>query len=253
MKLFDLSGKVALVTGGTRGIGRSIVEALIAHGAKVGFCSENAVDVADAQAELGDDALGVHCDVTDDARLPAFVETVSAHFDGLDIVVGNAGIPGRTRTFAALEMDDFDAVMATNLRPMVVLARNAQPHLQARGGGSIILMASISAIRGNGSISSYALSKAGLTQLARNLAVEWGPQNIRTNAIAPGLIRTDLSAEMESNASFMKARMQMTPLRRMGSVDEIAGTTIWLSSAAGAFVNGQTIIVDGGTVITDGS
>jgi NAD(P)-dependent dehydrogenase (short-subunit alcohol dehydrogenase family) len=253
MNLFDLSGKVALVTGGNRGIGRGIVEALAAQGASVAFCSENAEDVARAQAELGDGFLGVHCDVSDDAGLEQLVAQTVARFGGLDILVCNAGITGRTRTFTALDMDDFDHVMRINLRHMVVLSRLAWPHLEARGGGSIILMASISAVRGNGQISSYALAKAGVTQLARNLAVEWGPNNIRTNAIAPGLIRTELSAPLESNAAFMKARMQMTPLRRMGSIEEIAGTTVWLASAAGAFVNGQTIIVDGGTVITDGS
>ena len=251
--MFDLTGKVALVTGGNRGIGRGIVEALAAHGAQVVFCSENSEEVERAQAELGGGFLGVHCDVGDDAALKGFVAATVARFGGLDIVVGNAGITGRTRTFAALEMDDFDRVMAINLRHMVVLAKAARPHLLARGGGSIMLMASISAVRGNGQISSYALAKAGLAQLARNLAVEWGPLNIRTNAIAPGLIRTELSAAMESNAEFMARRMGMTPLRRMGTVEEIAGTTVWLASPAGAFVNGQTIVVDGGTVITDGS
>jgi NAD(P)-dependent dehydrogenase (short-subunit alcohol dehydrogenase family) len=241
------------VTGGTRGIGRGIVEALAAQGAQIAFCSENAEDVARAQAELGDDFLGFHCDVGDEAALEAFVGDAVARFGGLDIVVGNAGITGKTRSFAALDMEDYDHVMRINLRHMVVLSRLARPHLEARGGGSIILMASISAVRGNGQISSYALAKAGVAQLARNLAVEWGPQNIRTNAIAPGLIRTELSAPLESNADFMKTRMQMTPLRRMGTVAEIAGTTIWLASLAGGFVNGQTIVVDGGTVITDGS
>ncbi len=253
MSSFDLSGKVALVTGGTRGIGRGIVEALAAQGAQVAFCSENADDVTKAQAELGAGVLGVHCDVGDDAGLEALVDQTVTRFGGLDILVCNAGITGKTRTFAALDMDDYDHVMRINLRHMVMLSKLAQPHLQARSGGSIILMASISAVRGNGQISSYALAKAGVTQLARNLAVEWGPQNIRTNAIAPGLIRTELSAAMESNPAFMKARMQMTPLRRMGTVEEIAGTTIWLASPAGAFVNGQTIVVDGGSVITDGS
>ncbi len=253
MSPFELTGKVALVTGGTRGIGRGIVEQLLAQGAKVAFCAEDAAAVAQAQAELNDAALGVHCDVENDAGLAGFVDQAAGHFGGIDIVVCNAGITGRTRTFAALEMDDFDHVMNINLRHMIVLAKLARPYLEARGGGSIILMASISAIRGNGSISSYAIAKAGVAQLARNLAVEWGPKNIRTNAIAPGLIRTELSAPLEGNAEFMKARMQMTPLRRMGTINEIAGTTIWLSSSAGAFVNGQTIIVDGGTVVTDGS
>lgn len=251
--MFDLAGKVALVTGGNRGIGRGIVEALVAQGAQVAFCSENPEQLAQAQSELGAGVLGVLCDVSDDAALAEFVEQTVARFGGLDIVVGNAGITGRTSTFAALAMDDFDRVMAVNLRHMVVLAQAAQPHLVARGGGSIVLMASISALRGNGSISAYALAKAGVAQLARNLAVEWGPQNIRTNAIAPGLIRTGLSAAMEADAAFMARRMQMTPLRRMGTVEEIAGTAVWLASTAGSFVNGQTIVVDGGTVITDGS
>lgn len=253
MSPFDLSGKVALVTGGTRGIGRGIVETLAAAGARVAFCSESADDVARSQSELGEGFLGIHCDVGDDSALAGFVEATVVRFGGLDIVVGNAGITGRTRTFAALEMDDFEHVMAINLRHMVVLAKLAQPHLQARGGGSIVLMASISAVRGNGQISSYALAKAGVAQLARNLAVEWGPDNIRTNAIAPGLIRTELSAALEANAAFMARRMGMTPLRRMGTVAEIAGTTVWLASPAGGFVNGQTIVVDGGTVVTDGS
>lgn len=253
MSAFDLSGKVALVTGGTRGIGRAIVEALAEQGAKVAFCSENADDVARAQGELGAGFLSLHCDVSDDAALQDFVGKTATHFGGLDIVVGNAGITGSTNTFAALDMDDYDRVMAINLRPMVVLARAARPHFDMRGGGSIILMSSISAVRGNGAISSYALAKAGVAQLARNLAVEWGPHNIRTNAIAPGLIRTELSAPLEADQAFMKTRMQMTPLRRMGTVEEIAGTAIWLTSPAGAFVNGQTIVVDGGTVVTDGS
>jgi NAD(P)-dependent dehydrogenase (short-subunit alcohol dehydrogenase family) len=251
--MFDLTGKVALVTGGNRGIGRGIVEALVAQGAQVAFCTESAAELAKAQAELGMEVLGVLCDVSDDFALSGFVAAAVERFGGIDIVVANAGITGRTRTFAELEMDDFDRVMAVNLRHMVVLARAVHPQLAARGGGSIVLMASISAVRGNGQISSYALAKAGVAQLARNLAVEWGPANIRTNAIAPGLIRTDLSAAMEGNAEFMAKRMQMTPLRRMGTVAEIAGTTVWLASAAGAFVNGQTIVVDGGTVITDGS
>jgi NAD(P)-dependent dehydrogenase (short-subunit alcohol dehydrogenase family) len=253
LSAFSLSGKVALVTGGTRGIGRGIVEAFIAQGAHVAFCSENAEDLAQAQNELGNQVLALHCDVGDDACLALLVNQVVSRFGGLDILVCNAGITGKTRTFAALDLDDYDHVMRINLRHMVVLSRLARPHLEARRGGSIVLMASISAVRGNGQISSYALAKAGVAQLARNLAVEWGPQNIRTNAIAPGLIRTELSAPLENNAEFMKSRMQMTPLRRMGTVNEIAGTTVWLASPAGAFVNGQTIIVDGGTVITDGS
>jgi NAD(P)-dependent dehydrogenase (short-subunit alcohol dehydrogenase family) len=250
---FGLEGKVALVTGGTRGIGRAIVEALAMAGAQVAFCSEDAADVASTQEGLGDAFLGVHCDVANDAALEGFVAETVARFGGLDIVVGCAGITGNTLTFAALDMDDYARVMAINLRHMVVLARATRPHLALRGGGSIVLMSSLSALRGNGLISAYALSKAGVAQLARNLAVEWGPQNIRANALAPGLIDTAMAAPFKADPALFARRMQATPLRRMGTVEEIAGTVVWLASPAGAFVTGQTIAIDGGTVITDGS
>ena len=129
----------------------------------------------------------------------------------------------------------------------------AHPHLVNRGGGSVILISSISGLRGNAAINAYALAKAGVAQLARNLAVQWGSDNIRANAISPGLIRTEFSAPLLENERFMQRRMQMTPLRRPGEVSEIAGTAHYLASTAGAFVTGQNIVVDGGTTITDGS
>ena len=140
-----------------------------------------------------------------------------------------------------------------NLRSAVVLTGLALPRIADRGGGSVILTGSIAALRGNRAISSYALAKAGLAQLARNLAVEWGRRNIRVNTVSPGLIDTELSAPLRADERFMARRLQMTPLRRSGTPQEVAGTVVWLASAAGAFVTGQNIVVDGGTVITDGS
>lgn len=249
--LFDLSGKVALVTGSTRGIGRAIAEAMQAAGAKVVISSENTEDTAKAAEELG--TIGITADVTDREALAALVDGTTAAFGGLDILVCNAGITGQPGPFADVDMDDFDRVMAINLRSQVVLANLALPYIAARGGGSAILISSLAGLRGNGAINAYALAKAGVAQLARNLAVEWGPRNVRVNAISPGFIRTDLSAPLLANEAFMARRMAMTPLRRPGEVEEVAGAAVFLASPAGAFVTGHNLVVDGGTLITDGS
>jgi NAD(P)-dependent dehydrogenase (short-subunit alcohol dehydrogenase family) len=248
---FSLAGKAALVTGSTRGIGLAIAKAFVAAGAQVMISSEDSRDTARVAAELGQP--GIACDVTDDVALAALVDGTIAGLGGLDILVCNAGITGREGPFASIDMVDFDRVMSLNLRSQVVLANLALPHIAARGGGAAILMASISALRGNGAINAYALSKAGVAQLARNLAVEWGPRNVRVNAIAPGFIATELSRPLLEDEAFMARRMAMTPLRRSGRPEEIAGAAQFLASDAGAFVTGQTLVVDGGTVITDGS
>jgi NAD(P)-dependent dehydrogenase (short-subunit alcohol dehydrogenase family) len=149
--------------------------------------------------------------------------------------------------------DDYQRVMSVNLDSIVRLCGLVIPHLKARGGGSIVLMSSIAGLRGNKALGPYALSKAALAQLARNLAVEFGPDNIRANAIAPGFIRTALAEPLLANEDFMARRMQNTPLRRPGEPEEVAGAALFLASPAGAFVTGQTLVVDGGTLITDGN
>lgn len=249
-QLFDLTGKVAVVTGSSRGLGYAIAEALVAHGATVIVSSENADDTAAAASALG--ATGIVCDVTDDSAITALVDETVERFGGIDIVVSNAGVQDG-KPEHPLDMSVFDRVIAINLRSMVVLTKNALPHMVGRDGASVILISSISALRGNASIDAYAMAKAGVAQLARNLAVQWGPRGVRANAIAPGLIDTALAAHMKADADFMGRRMQMTPLRRMGQPHEVAGAAVFLASPAGGFVNGQVLVVDGGTVITDGS
>lgn len=249
--MFDLSGKSAIVTGSTRGIGRAIAEALIEAGARVMISNENPDETAAVAQELGQP--GFAADVADDAALAGLVDATLTELGGIDIVVCNAGITGRHGPFSGIEMDDYARVMAINLRSQVVLCNLALPHLAERGGGSAILISSISALRGNGAINAYALSKAGVSQLARNLAVEWGPRNVRANAIAPGFIDTELAIPLLKDPGFMERRMQMTPLRRPGRPEEIGATAVFLASPAGAFVTGQTLAVDGGTVITDGN
>lgn len=249
--LFTLAGKAAIVTGSTRGIGRAVAEAMIAVGARVVISSEDQADTARVADELK--MPGIPCDVSDDAQLEALVEFALSEFGHLDVLVCNAGITGKAGPFAAIDMDDYARVMAINLRSQVVLCNLALPHIAASGGGAAVLMASLAGLRGNGQINAYALAKAGVAQLARNLAVEWGPRAIRINAISPGFIATELSRSLLEDQAFMARRMSMTPLRRPGSVDDIAGAAVFLASAASAFVTGHNLVVDGGTLISDGS
>lgn len=249
--LFDLAGKTAIVTGSTRGIGRAIAEALISQGARVLISSESVEDTAKVSAELG--MPGFPCDVTDDEAQAGLLDCAMRELGGLDILVCNAGITGKAGPFAEIDMDDFARVMSINLRSQVVLNNLALPRIADSGGGAAILVASLSGLRGNGRINAHALAKAGVAQLARNLAVEWGPKNVRVNAISPGFIATELSRPLLDDAKFMARRLAMTPLRRPGSPDEVAGVVAFLASSAGGFITGQNLVIDGGTLITDGS
>lgn len=222
-------------------------------GAQAIISSESADDTANAAEAMRGNGLDVHgivCDVTDKDALAALVEGTVARYGRIDILVCNAGITGQA---GSADLDDFDRVLAVNLRSVVALTNLALPEMAKAGGGSVVLISSLSGLRGNAAINAYALAKAGLAQLARNLAVQWGPKNIRVNAISPGLIRTEFSEPLLANEEFMTKRMAMTPLRRVGEVSEIAGTAVYLCSRAGAFVNGHNLVVDGGTLITDGS
>ncbi len=250
MSLFSLNGKVALITGSTRGIGRAIAEAMIAAGARVVISSEDAADTARVAGELGQ--VGIACDVTDAAAQASLVAGTLAALGGLDILVCNAGITGRAGPLAGIDMGDYARVMALNLTAQVVLCNLALPHIAERRGAAV-LIASLSGLRGNGAIGAYALAKAGVAQLARNLAVEWGPRGVRVNAISPGFIATELSAPLLADETFMARRMAATPLRRPGTPAEVAGATVFLAAAAGGFVTGQNLVVDGGTLISDGS
>jgi len=256
VSLFDLTGRVALVTGGDRGLGLAITQVLARAGAQVHICSEDAARVAAAASELASQGLRVQgsgCDVRDTPAQDAMVGDLLRQHGGLDIVVANAGVSDAMRGSAGGANDDYRRVMAINLDSVVALCRTVVPALRARGGGSIVLMSSLAGLRGNRMLGPYALTKAALAQLARNLAVEFGPDNIRANAIAPGFIRTELAAPLLADAGFMARRMQHTPLRRPGEPHEVAAAALFLASPGGAFVSGQTLVVDGGTLVSDGS
>lgn len=253
--LFDLSGSKAVITGATRGIGLAIAHAFGEAGARLVISGENARDCAAAEAELrarGYDVLGVRCDVRHERDLDALVEA-SRHDGGIDILVCNAGIAGPPAPLHRLPPADYEEIFAVNLHSVVRLTSLVVPEMAAGGGGSVILTSSIAGLRGNKAIGTYALTKAAVAQLARNLAVEWGPRNVRSNAISPGLIRTEFSTGILMDEAYLERRLAMTPLRRVGEANEVAAAALFLASPGGAFVNGHNLVVDGGTVITDGN
>ncbi|WP_240421312.1 SDR family NAD(P)-dependent oxidoreductase [Paenibacillus periandrae] len=254
--LFDLSGKVALITGASRGIGLAVAEQMARHGAVVVLSSNDEQECRSAQESLrnqGYEAYAIPCDVSSKPQLETLVAESLSHYGRIDILVCNAGIGPHSGPIATATDEHWEQTMTVNLRSALWLTNRVIPQMAERNEGSVILMSSISSVRGNRSIGLYGLSKAGLAQLARNLAVEWGPRNIHVNAISPGLIQTEFAKPMLENPSIMERRLGLTPLRRAGTPDEIAGIAVMLASAAGAFVTGQNLIVDGGTTISDGN
>lgn len=253
---YSLDGRVALVTGGTRGLGLAIAEALGEAGATVVVTSEDEAQLAPSIATLsakGIKVSGFRCDVRDDDAQKSLIEALERDYGGLDILICNAGISSTLGSFIDVGMSDYESVMAINLRSILVLTQAAYPLLKRSGRGSVVLISSIAGVRGNALINAYAFAKAGLAQLARNLAVQWGPDGIRTNAIAPGFMVTELARPLLENAAFMQRRMAMTPLRRPGQPEEIGATALFLASDMASFITGQQLVVDGGTTITDGN
>jgi NAD(P)-dependent dehydrogenase (short-subunit alcohol dehydrogenase family) len=254
--LFDLSGRVALVTGATRGIGRAIAEALGRAGAHVVVSSEVPADcesVAAAMRTAGISADGIACDVTSRTQLDALVDATLERHGHIDVLVCNAGIAPHHGPIASASDADWDRTMTVNLRSVFWLTSRVIPGMAARRDGSVVLISSLSGLRGNKAIGLYGLSKAGSAQLARNLAVEWGPQNVRVNAISPGVIRTAFARPMLDDPTVMERRIALTPLRRVGEPEEVASVALLLAAPAGAFITGQNIVVDGGTTISDGN
>lgn len=255
LSLFDLSGKVALVTGAAGGLGNAIVDAFAAHGADVLVSDVNAAaaaKVAELTRAHGVRAEPLACDLSRPHAAREMAGKAIDAFGRIDILVCNAGMQGPAGPLLDVGDAAWEATFQVNLKSAHELCAAVLPQM-TRGGGSVVLMTSIAALRGNGAIGLYGLTKAALSQLARNLAVEWGPKQIRVNAIAPGLIRTPLARELMANEAFMARRIAATPLRRVGEPHEIAGVAVMLASAAGAFITGQTIVVDGGTLVSDGS
>jgi len=187
--------------------------------------------------------------------LQALVDGTVAQWGGIDIVVGNAGVNPYFGPAAGMSDEAYDRVMNANVRSNFWLCNMVAPKLAERGGGAIIIISSIGGLRGSPMIGVYGISKAADMQLVRNVAVEWGPRNVRANCLAPGIIRTDFARALWEDPAIYKKRARETPLQRIGEPDEVAGAAVFLASAAGNFISGQTIVIDGGitagTAMTD--
>ena len=250
--LFDLTGKTAVVTGSTKGIGKAIARALARHGARVVVSSRDADRVESTRRELTEEGLavlGLTCNVGRKAELERLIEESRRVLGRIDIVVGNAAINPHYGSFADISDEAFAKIMATNVQSNLWLAQLVADEMRERKDGAIIYVSSIGGTIGSDVIGAYCISKAADLQLVRNLAVELGPYNIRVNAVTPGLVRTDMARALWEDEERAADRIARTPLRRLGEPDDIAGIAVYLASDAGRWTTGQSFVVDGGTSI----
>jgi dehydrogenase/reductase SDR family protein 4 len=250
--LFDLQGKVALVTGSTRGIGKSIAEELAGAGARVCVSSRKVEACNQVSAEFRDkgiEHLARPCNVSRKDELQALVDATLAKWGRLDIVVANAASNPYYGPLTGLPDEAFDKIFANNVKSTLWLAGMTLPGMAGLGGGSFTVVGSIGGIVANTVIGAYGMSKAADHHLVRNLAAEWGPKNVRVNAIAPGLVRTEFARALWEDDKRRQEREQATPLRRLGEPRDIGGIAVFLASDAAAFITGQVIVADGGVTI----
>lgn len=252
MDAFNLSGKVAIVTGSTRGIGRSIAEHLSRAGAKVVISSrkgEVCEQVAQAICASGGEAVPIPANIGDKAQLENLVNEARRLCGKIDILVCNAASNPYYGPMAKLPDDAFNKILQNNIVSNHWLANLVLPEMAQRKDGAVIIVSSIGGLKGSSVLGAYAISKAADMQLARNLALEWGPMNIRVNCIAPGLVRTDFARALWENPDILRHYETRTPLRRIGEPDDIGAIAVFLASRAAAFVTGQTLVADGGVTI----
>jgi NAD(P)-dependent dehydrogenase (short-subunit alcohol dehydrogenase family) len=253
MSLFDLTGKVCIVTGSSRGIGRSIAENMAAHGAKV-VVSSRKLDacqgVVDAITKAGGTAVAIPANISDKAGLQNLVDQSRKAFGPIDVLVCNAASNPYFGPSSGMGDEVFEKIMRNNVLSNHWLCQMVQPDMAAKRDGAIIIVSSIGGLKGSTEIGAYCISKAADMQLARNLACEWGPLNIRVNCIAPGLIKTDFARALYEDPARKAAAEARFPLRRLGEPDDIGGIAVMLAGRAGAFITGQSIVADGGATIT---
>jgi NAD(P)-dependent dehydrogenase (short-subunit alcohol dehydrogenase family) len=252
MNLFDLTGKVAIVTGSSRGIGRAIAEAFAEAGAKVVISARNQApcdEVAAAIRARGGEAIAVTARISDQAQLENLVARTRAKWGGIDILVCNAAINPHYGSLEALTDQVFERMMTNNVLSNLWLSKLVVPDMKARRDGSIIFISSIGGLKSSTVIAMYGVTKAADIALCRSLAAEWGPDGVRVNCIAPGLVETAFARALYEDPERRARREAETPLRRLGQPEDIAGAAVLLASRAGAFITGQTIVIDGGTTI----
>jgi NAD(P)-dependent dehydrogenase (short-subunit alcohol dehydrogenase family) len=255
MTLFDLDGKTAIVTGSSRGIGKAIALRLAEHGAHVVICSRkeqacNATAV-EINSKIGRDAaIAVPANISSKSDLAALVAETRKKFGRVDTLVCNAASNPYYGPLSGISDDLFRKTLDNNILSNHWLIQMVAPELIARRSGSIIVVSSIGGMIGTRVIGAYNISKAADLQLVRNLALEFGPHNVRVNSIAPGLIKTDFAKALWEDQERLRQVHEKLPMRRIGDPDEVAGAAVFLASDASAYVTGQSIIVDGGAMIS---
>jgi NAD(P)-dependent dehydrogenase (short-subunit alcohol dehydrogenase family) len=262
MSLFDLTGRVAIVTGSSRGIGRASAERLAEQGANVVISSRklepcqavaDAINARHSETGRGGKAVAIDANISSKEALTRLVERTREAFGQVDILVCNAATNVHFGSLSGIKDEQFRKILDNNILSNHWLIQMVVPEMVARKDGAIVIVSSIGGLRGSPLIGAYNISKAADFQLARNLAVELGPHNIRVNCVAPGIIRTDFARALWENPKIAKAAEAGMPLRRLGEPDDVAGAIVFLSSPAGRYITGQKIIVDGGTLITTAS
>ncbi|MGH7660613.1 MAG: SDR family NAD(P)-dependent oxidoreductase [Vulcanimicrobiaceae bacterium] len=252
--MFELTEKVAVITGSSRGIGLAIAQRMAEFGAKVVISSRKA-DACTAAAEsinaAGGTALAHAANISDKAELQALVDRALSEWRRIDILVCNAAVNPHYGPLRTIEDSAFDKIMASNVRSNLWLCNMAIPQMAERKDGSVIVISSIAALKGNLALGAYGISKAADLELVRNLAVEWGPSNVRVNALAPAIVRTDFARKLWESPEIYAKAISRYPLGRIGEPDDVAGAAVFLASRAGAFITGQTIVIDGGVTIAD--
>jgi len=254
--LFDLGGRVAIVTGSTKGIGRAIAEGLAAHGAKVVVSSRKAaacdqVAAAINAADGAGEAVAIPCNVSHRPELQALVTATREHWGQIDILVCNAAVNPYFGSSLEIGDDAFAKTLDVNILSNHWLCQLVVPEMAERGRGAVIVVSSIGGLKGSSLLGAYAISKAADMQLVRNLAVEFGPRGVRANCIAPGLVRTDFARALWQNEAILDRYTATSPLRRIGEPEEIAGAAVYLASDASSFMVGQTLVLDGGVTIRE--
>ncbi|MBL4584555.1 MAG: glucose 1-dehydrogenase [Pseudomonadales bacterium] len=254
--MFDLTGKVALITGSSRGIGKSIAMQMALSGAKVVISSRKSEACDAVAAEINDAvrsdtpvAVAIPCNISYKDQLQQLVDQTHATLGKIDILVCNAAVNPYFGSSATIPDEAFDKVLSSNIKSNHWLSNMVLPDMIEQKDGVIIIVSSVGGFKGSTVLGTYAISKAADMQLARNLAVEHGANNIRANAIAPGLVKTDFAKALWENPEVLKASLSHTPLKRIGNPEDIAGLALFLASKAGSFITGQTIVADGGASI----
>lgn len=252
MRLFDLAGKVAIVTGSSRGIGRAIAETLSEAGAKVVVSARNLApceEVAAAIRERGGEAIAVAARISDKAQLEHLVARTHEAWGRTDILVCNAAVNPHYGSLEQLTDELFERMMVNNVLSYLWLSRLVAPEMRQRRDGAIIFITSTAALRASTMLGMYGVTKTADYALCRNLAAEWGPDNVRVNCIAPSVVTTQFARVLYEDPERRAAREAGTLLKRLGEPDDIAGVALLLASRAGAYITGQTIVVDGGTTV----